>query len=168
MKNKGLVALLDGLMAYTIAFLAIGMITLLMVNTHKLDTDTSYLLNVWAEDIADAIGPSLIPPGVTDRHNDWRYVIDPRLNDNVSKSLSSISAAYGLVIDADIYLTKQGEEVIGHSDIANVGGDINTANQSAMAMRLLIPTNLSDQTKIWPNYGNNNITGILIVKVGKK
>ncbi len=58
-RKKGLAAMLDGMLAYLVAFTSIGFITLLLTNTPEADMKSTYSLNVWAEDIADSVVMSI-------------------------------------------------------------------------------------------------------------
>ncbi len=87
MKKRGLVAILDALLAYTTAFLAIGFLMLLMTNTPEAGTKTSYTLNVWAEDIADSVAQS----------SEWSDDLEP-LTEQLNSSLAHIAEERGLSI----------------------------------------------------------------------
>jgi hypothetical protein len=95
MKNKrGLIAVLDALTAYTIAFIAIGSLVGLMMLDNSCSTcegRASYALNVWAEDLADAIGES----------SDWTGGFDPGVEDSLRFSLNNISKGKYLEIEVE-------------------------------------------------------------------
>lgn len=58
-KKKGLAAMLDGMLAYVVAFTSLGFLALLMMNTQEADMKSTYTLNAWAEDIADSVAMSI-------------------------------------------------------------------------------------------------------------
>jgi len=130
MRNKGLVALLDGLLAYTVAFTAIGLITLLMVDLHKSDTDTSSMLNILAEDLVDAIGASMVPDSAQPKLG-WRDTTEPIALSNLNTSLRNIALERGI----SIRVLKNNEELL--PDIGNVA----LAKQVATAERFLMNVN---------------------------
>lgn len=166
MKTKGLIALLDGLMAYTVAFLAVGMITFLMIGTHPSDVDTTYTLNVWTEDLADAIGANMIPletPGYPDLHKGWRNTIDPAILQELNTSLSQISKKYGLIIN--IMTLESSYGLSEYTPLVMVGGDIKNARETAMTTRLLLPVDPANTSQF---LFKGDSTSTLIVKVGKK
>jgi len=87
MKRKGLIAMLDGMLAYTIAFTAAGMVTMLMMNSMAPVAKTSYTLNVWAEDLADAVGMSMVNQSAS---LVWLTDTDPAIIDSLNESLQDI------------------------------------------------------------------------------
>jgi len=126
MKNKGLVATLDGLLAYTIAFVSIGMLVLLMTNTNTADVKSSYTLNLWADDIADAIGMSMVDP--TDYSDDWYSETSNSIEGDLTTSLNNIADNLDISI-----------EVSGAWTYSR--GNIGTAEEIATSTRILmVPT----------------------------
>jgi hypothetical protein len=123
MNRKGLVAILDGLLAYTIAFVAIGIIVLLMTDNQQADIKSSYTLNVWAEDLADVIGMSMVSGG-----NEWQStgVNDSVIMDALNTSLIAISIENSISIYVDI-----GGTILEY-------GDIDTSSEIATAKRFLM------------------------------
>lgn len=130
--------MLDGLAAYTVAFVSIGLVVLLMTNTQEADMKTSRTLNVWAEDLADAIGMSLVDNVHTPTvywQGDYNSTVIPFLN----RSLENIVDEKGIAIYVDT-----GKHVIQQ-------GDITAVEKVATAKRYLI---------------DGNDVSILTVKVG--
>ncbi|MBN2518396.1 MAG: hypothetical protein JXB14_06110 [Candidatus Altiarchaeota archaeon] len=60
MKRKGIIAILDALLAYTTMFVFVGAIVLLLSNQDYESGRESHVLNYWAEDIAEAMGRSWV------------------------------------------------------------------------------------------------------------
>ncbi len=140
MNEKGLAAMLDGLLAYSVAFLAIGLIVLLMTDMQDADSNTMYTLNVWAEDLANAVGESAIDPA--DPSVAWRGGIPAPILEDLNTSLNNIAREKGLSISVEI----------GNSELIDIGS-IENSQESAIAKRLLI------------NPANEDVT-ILTVTVG--
>ena len=101
MKSKGLVAMLDAMLAYAVAFTLIGLVVLLMTNTNEADIKSTYTLNVWAEDLADAIGASMVPdaaqPDIA-----WKNDIFVQYLDNLNTSLRNIASETGISLFVQI------------------------------------------------------------------
>ncbi len=97
MNRKGLIAMLDGLLAYTVAFISIGLIAMLMMDSQEPEIKKSYTLNVWAEDLADAVGMSMVDP--LDYSRNWlsKTAQDPIL-DRLEQSISNIAQDKGIAI----------------------------------------------------------------------
>jgi hypothetical protein len=144
MKRKGLVAILDGLLAYTIAFVAVGLLALLMSNSQQADTKSFYTLNVWAEDIADAIGTSMVDPG--DYSRNFLSTTDSSIISALNTSLQAIADENELIIDVEG----------GSLDIEI--GNIGDAREVATAKRFLVDVNST--------YAANGGVDILTVKIG--
>jgi len=125
MNRKGLVAMLDALLAYTVAFISIGLVVLLMTNTQEADVKTTYTLNVWAEDLADAVGASMVPdpaaPGIA-----WKDEIHEDILRDLDTSLENIASEKGL----SIFVQAEGVFTISH-------GSIDDAEEIATAKRFL-------------------------------
>ena len=130
MRNKGLIALLDGLLAYTIAFTAVGLITLLMIDLNKPDTDTSRSLNLLATDLADTIAVSMAPDLANPKLG-WRNAIEPTALSNLNTSLRNIALERGI----SIRVLKNDEELL--PDI----GDVTLTKQVTTAKRFLMDVN---------------------------
>jgi len=134
MKSKGLVAMLDAMLAYAVAFTLIGLVILLMTNTNEADIKSTYTLNVWAEDLADAIGTSMVPdaaqPDIA-----WKNDIDPQYLDNLGISLRNI------VSETGIYLFVQVE-----GGVTMEYGSIDDVREMATARRFL--TDASGELKL--------------------
>jgi len=129
MRQKGVVAMLDGLLAYTVAFVALGTVTVLMTDTPEADMKASYTLNVWAEDLADAIGNSMVNP--VDYTQAWRSETSPGVITALNTSLSNIAANKNLAIVV---------EIDGNTLIDPIG-DIDLAKETAVAKRFLFTSN---------------------------
>ena len=139
MNRKGLVALLDGLQAYAVAFLAIGFATLLLTNTSEADSKTTYALNVWAEDLADAIGWSCLNPS-TGSYWSTDYN-DASLIPTLQKSLNNIADENNIIIKVE----GAGFDLeAGFGDVAT----IEDIREIAVATRFLVDSagNLEDFT----------------------
>lgn len=130
MRRKGLVAILDGLLAYTVAFTAIGLVALLSTTAQEANLKTTYTLNVWAEDLADAVGMSL-----TDGAEDPTRWLDPdsigdekeaEIREALTASLGRIEARLGVQIRVEA-----GADTIYGDRLAGVG-------ESATAKRFLV------------------------------
>jgi hypothetical protein len=128
MKRKGLIAMLDGMLAYTIAFTAAGMVTMLMMNSMAPAAKTSYTLNVWAEDLADAVGMSMVNQSAS---LVWLTDTDPAIIDSLNESLQRISASKRMPILVEIGGTTL-------FDIKHGGIGVENATQVATATRFLV------------------------------
>ena|GEM_PF-3028342 len=151
MRNKGIVALLDGLLAYTVAFVCVGFLVLLMTNTQEEDIKTSYSLNVWAEDLADAIGMSMVNasnPPVSYSQAAWLSRTDPAIIENLNTSLKNIAADKNL----DIVV------VVDDNYLVMPVGNIAEAKEIASAKRLLIEVDSA--------YNSTGETSVLEVYLG--
>jgi len=156
MKRKGLVALLDGMQAYTIAFVAVGILTLLMMGTQPSDTLELYNLNVMAEDLADSIGINMIPSGGIYSDNvNWRNDINSSILSELGQSIGNLSQTYFVAINVTI-------EESGSPTVLISAGDISQAGTVATAVRLLYPV-AADPSLI--DYTAD--ASLLIVKVGR-
>jgi uncharacterized membrane protein len=125
MRQKGVVAMLDGLVAYTVAFVAIGMVVLLMTDTPEADMKTSYTLNVWAEDLADAIGLSMV--NATDYTQGWKSNTTDDVKEALNISLAAIAEDKNLAITVEIDGTPLVPEI----------GSMDAAKETAVAKRFL-------------------------------
>lgn len=154
MGRRGIVAMLDGLLAYSIAFVAIGIIAVIISNPPQARMKSSYALNTWAEDLADAIGMSLVD-NVTNPAGPSKYWLANRYDEAaitaINQSLSGIADEKGLFIHVDI-----DEEDL----FADIGGDFGQASQIATAKRFLIEVN----STLGPTGG----VSVLTVKIGRK
>jgi hypothetical protein len=129
MRNKGLVALLDGLLAYTIAFTAVGLITLLIVDLNRSDTDTGRSLNLLAADLADTVAVSMTPDP-THPELGWRDTIEPIALSNLNTSLTNIALERGISI-----------RVLKDNQLLSDIGDVTLAKQVTTAERFLMDVN---------------------------
>lgn len=117
MKRKGLIAILDGLQAYIVAFIAIGLIVMIMTNSQEADAKSSYTLNIWAEDIADVVG----------RSTDWNIAsMTSEIEGRLETSLDAISDSRGIAVSIDVGST--------NIDVGNV----DTRKEIATATRFLV------------------------------
>jgi hypothetical protein len=141
MKRKGLIAMLDGLLAYTIAFTAAGMVTMLMMNSMAPAAKTSYTLNVWAEDLADAVGMSMVNESAS---LVWLTDTEDSIKQDLNDSLQRISASKRMPILVEI----------GNDAIFNItygGMSVESSTQVATATRFLVEEDhgtLTNKTKI--------------------
>ena len=132
MKNKGLAAMLDGLLAYSVAFLSVGLISLLLINTPESDLKKTYTLNIWAEDLADAIGMSLV--NESDTSVNWLSNTSDAIRQKLNDSLSGISEAKNMSI-----LVTIGDEQVFHF------GNISRESTVATATRVLLEVDSSHE-----------------------
>ncbi len=139
MRQRGVVAMLDGLLAYTVAFVAIGMVVVLMTDTPEADMKTSYTLNVWAEDLADAIGFSMVNPD-DPTEIAWRSDTSPAVKEALNTSLTAIAEDRNMAIVVEI----------DGSLLVDPIGDIASAKEIAVAKRFLFTSN-DDGVTIDPN-----------------
>jgi hypothetical protein len=144
MKRKGLIAMLDGLLAYTIAFTAAGMVTMLMMNSMAPAAKTSYSLNVWVEDLADAVGMSMVNESASPPLMWLTDTTDPDIINNLNASLQRISASKRMPILVEI----------GNNALFNItyaGMSVENATQVATATRFLVEEHhgtLTNKTKV--------------------
>lgn len=155
MGRRGVVAMLDGLLAYSIAFVAIGIITLLMANPPEARMKSSYALNTWAEDLADAVGMSLVDNAT----NPTRYWLANNYNttavEALNKSLAGIADEKGLFIHADI------DGIVNLSNVNSTEiGNLSQAGQIATAKRFLIQVDSA--------FAPTGDVSVLTVQVGRK
>jgi ABC-type phosphate/phosphonate transport system substrate-binding protein len=125
MRQRGVVAMLDSLLAYTVAFVAIGMVVVLMTDTPEADMKTSYTLNVWAEDLADAIGFSMVNP--SDPTEAWRSDTSDDIKEELNTSLIAIAEDKNLAILVEI----------DGSLLVDPIGNMTAAREIAVAKRFL-------------------------------
>ena len=153
MGQRGIVAMLDGLLAYSIAFIAIGLVAVLISNPPEARIKSSYALNTWAEDLADAIGMSLVD-NVTIPTKYWlANNYDEAAVIAINKSLSGIADEKGIFIHVDI----------DEMDLfADIGGNFGQASQIATAKRFLVVVNGT------PSFEPTGDVLVLTVKVGRK
>jgi hypothetical protein len=101
MKRKGIVAILDSLAGYLVAFTAIGLLALLMSNSQEPEIKTAQVLNVWAEDIADIIGNSMVDPEDYSKKA-WFDNTDAAIIAEIKNSLDNIATNKGLEMEVTI------------------------------------------------------------------
>lgn len=156
MNRRGFAAILDGLLAYTVAFVAIGMLALLMMSTREAGVKTDYTLNVWAEDLANAIGQSMVNP--TDPTKNWLSQTDTvTILPALQTSLDEIATEKQLAISVDI----DGAPPSGFP--TTIGSfDISSATKIVTARRLLVT--VSNDGTYTPTGG----VSVLTVKIGIK
>lgn len=157
-QRRGLVAILDGLLAYTVAFVAIGLIVLLMGSTIESDIASTKSFNLWAEDIADVIAKSMVEPSDPDNayFSDTLTTIEQRLED----SILDIANKNDIIVDVQI------EDGWGYRT-----GSIETAEDVVVSNRFLmdfilnvgaLPNDPSDDS-----YTPDSTLKLLTVKVGR-
>lgn len=162
LNRKGFAALLDGILAYTVAFACIGAVALLMTNTREASIKTSYTLNVWAEDLADAIGQSMVNPTnpPVSYATDWLDTTSPEIKAALVQSLTNIAADKRVSITAEI----------GATNLATIG-NLSQASEVATATRLLRHAEVSTTTDpvsgvTTTTYTLNGDVSVLTVKIG--
>jgi hypothetical protein len=153
MGRRGIVAMLDGLLAYSIAFVAIGIIAVLISNPPEARMKSSYALNIWAEDLADAIGMSLVD-NATGPAGPSKYWLANNYDDAaviaINKSLTGIADEKNLSFHVDID---------GTTNLSDIG-NLSQASQVATAKRFLIEVNST--------FNPTGDVSVLTVKVGRK
>jgi len=132
--KRGIVAMLDGLMAYTVAFVCIGIVSALITETQEADIKTDYALNVWAEDLADAIGMSMVN-GTADQVG-WKSNTTGTVLNYLNISLNNIHEQRGISMRVEV----------GGSLLLDEKGNMTLAEHVATADRLLI--NLNNPNRI--------------------
>lgn len=73
MRRKGVIAILDALLAYTLMFVFAATIVLLLTNQDYESGRKSLVLNYWAEDIAEAFARSWVVYGISADGNNLTY-----------------------------------------------------------------------------------------------
>jgi hypothetical protein len=105
--KKGLVAVLDALLAYSVMFLFAGSIVLISMNTDYSSSKTTLTLNYWAEDLAEVIGMSFLnvsdPSGdPTPRSIPWCNDTSDDIKADLKNALGNIADINNIVIDVNI------------------------------------------------------------------
>jgi hypothetical protein len=146
MYRKGLAAMLDGLLAFSIAFIAVGMMAVLLSDTSEEDIKTTYTLNLWAEDIADVVGMSfndqnLVPPAYKAWFDPTHDAFIRPTTDDLGDSLTNLSETLHISIRVNIEGLPTPFKDIGNLD---------TAEEIATARRLLLGFTLEDPDYLCP------------------
>jgi len=135
MRSKGLVATLDGLLAYTVAFVCLGMIVALVSETREADIKSMYELNVMAEDLADAIGSSMVNPAPYTQA--WLNRTNQTILRDLNTSLTHIASERGLKITVTTSVITNSANIGNPKRLVSPIGDMSDACTIVSAKRLL-------------------------------
>ena len=135
--RKGVLAILDALIAYSIAFVLIGAIVVVLSNTHHEIGQTSLAINQQVEDIADAMALSWVMYDGADYYPEHPYRCDTSssIEHDFIDALDALAKRNGLRVKIDLENPTDTDEI---HEFYGVMDDFIGVTESASATRFLL------------------------------
>jgi hypothetical protein len=137
MNKRGIVAMLDGLLAYTVAFACIGMVLAILSQGQATGGRRTYELNVLAEDLADVIGSSMVNASDLSYSQAWLSNTSPEVREDLNKSLKELASQRGLAISVKVVSLDKGSSDWEYAVVRTIG-DFDRVSEAATAQRFLL------------------------------
>jgi hypothetical protein len=138
--RKGVLAILDALIAYSIAFVIIGAIVVVLSNTHHEIGQTSLALNQQAEDIADAMALSWVMFDEAEYYPEHPYRCDTKssIESDFLDALDALALRNGLRVKIDLDNPTDTDEI---HEVYGIADNFDGVTESASATRFLLEDN---------------------------